>query len=81
VAACVNIVPRVESHYWWQGRLESGEELLLILKTTRDRLPELERVVRAHHPYDTPEFVALPIAAGSERYLRWIDDSVSPPPA
>lgn len=74
-AACVNLVPRIESHYWWQGRIESAKEVLLVMKTTRPRLADLERTVRANHPYDTPEFVVLPIGAGAERYLAWIDES------
>lgn len=76
VAACVNIVPGVESHYWWQGRLESSKDLLLMIKTTGSHLEELERLVRAGHPYDTPEFVVLGLEGGSERYLDWIDASV-----
>ncbi|MCI0745198.1 MAG: divalent-cation tolerance protein CutA [Verrucomicrobia subdivision 3 bacterium] len=75
VAACVNIVPRVESHYWWQGKVERGAELLLIIKTTRQRLAALEKCVLAAHPYDTPEFIVLPIAAGNRRYLEWISAS------
>jgi periplasmic divalent cation tolerance protein len=78
VAACVNIVPRIESHYWWQGRIESGLELLLIIKTTRARLAALEKVVLANHPYDTPEFLALPLQGGAEKYLAWLADSVRP---
>jgi periplasmic divalent cation tolerance protein len=76
LAACVNIVPRVESHYWWQGKLERGNELLLVIKTTTARLSALEKCVLANHPYDTPEFVVLPIAAGNRRYLEWISGSV-----
>ncbi len=78
MAACVNIVPRIESHYWWQGRIESGSELLLIIKTTRTRLAALEKVVLANHPYDTPEFVALPLQGGAEKYLAWLAASVRP---
>lgn len=77
LAACVNLLPKLESHYWWKGRIESSAERLLLIKTGRVRLPELEDVVRANHPYDTPEFVALPIHAGSQRYLGWIDDSLA----
>ena len=77
-AACVNIVPGLESHYWWQGRIESGRELLLIIKTTRARLAVLEKVVLANHPYDTPEFVVLPLDGGAEKYLAWLADSVCP---
>lgn len=75
-AACVNVVAGVESHYWWQGRIETSKERLLLMKTTRARLAELERVVLANHPYDTPEFVVLDLEAGSARYLDWIAASV-----
>lgn len=74
--ACANLVPRVESHYWWQGRLERGAEVLLVLKTTRARLAPLEKLVLARHPYDTPEFLVLPLQAGSARYLAWLGASV-----
>jgi periplasmic divalent cation tolerance protein len=74
--ACANLVPRVESHYWWQGRLERGAEVLLVLKTTRARLPALEKLVLARHPYDTPEFLVLPLQAGTARYLAWLGASV-----
>jgi periplasmic divalent cation tolerance protein len=77
VAACVNILPRLESHYWWQGKIEQGNELLLLIKTTRERLRKLEACVLANHPYDTPEFIVLPIQAGNKRYLAWISDSVN----
>ena len=75
-AACVNIIPRLESHYWWQGKLERGNELLLLMKTTTARLAALEKCVLANHPYDTPEFVVLPISSGNRRYLDWISASV-----
>jgi periplasmic divalent cation tolerance protein len=76
VAACVNIIPKLESHYWWQGKLERGNELLLLIKTTTARLGALEKCVLANHPYDTPEFVVLPISGGNRRYLDWISASV-----
>jgi periplasmic divalent cation tolerance protein len=77
LVACANLVPRLESHYWWEGRLESSREVLLILKTTRARLKSLEQLIAREHPYDTPEFIALPISRGSQRYLDWIRASVS----
>jgi periplasmic divalent cation tolerance protein len=77
LAACANILPKVESHYWWQGKTESSNELLIVFKTLQTKLPALERFVIAEHPYDTPEFVALPILAGSKRYLDWIAASVA----
>lgn len=75
-AACVNIIPRLESHYWWQGKVERGNELLLLIKTTSARLAALDKCVLANHPYDTPEFVVLPISSGNRRYFDWISASV-----
>lgn len=77
LAACVNIVAPIESHYWWQGKIESGKECLLILKTTRSRLGALEQCILKEHPYDTPEWLALALTTGTERYLTWLRDSVS----
>ena len=73
LAACANIVPAIESHYWWEGKLESSNEALLIFKTRQEMLPKLERIVRDVHSYATPEFVALPLIAGSRKYLAWIE--------
>ena len=72
LVACANLIPKIESHYWWQGTLESGAEVLILFKTTRARLAALERLVLAKHPYDTPEFIVLPIAVGNQRYLDWV---------
>jgi periplasmic divalent cation tolerance protein len=77
--ACANLVPRIESHYWWQGKIERGSEILLILKTTSARLAALEKIILAHHPYDTPEFVILPVVGGTKRYLDWLGQSCSSP--
>jgi periplasmic divalent cation tolerance protein len=74
--ACANLLPQLESHYWWQGKIETGKEVLLILKTTVARLPALQRLVVAKHPYDTPEFIVIPITSGNKRYLDWIAQSV-----
>ena len=70
--ACANLVPRIESHYWWQGKIESGDEVLLILKTQKAKLSALEKLILARHPYDTPEFLVLPLERGSKRYLGWL---------
>jgi periplasmic divalent cation tolerance protein len=73
--ACANLVPGVESHYWWQGKRERAAEVLLLLKATRRTLPELEQLILKLHPYDTAEFVVLPITHGSARYLDWWQQS------
>ena len=75
--ACANLVPRIESHYWWRGKIESGAEVLLVLKTTKMRLSKLEKLILVEHPYDTPEFLVVPLQAGAASYLRWLADSVS----
>jgi periplasmic divalent cation tolerance protein len=77
LAACANIVPQIESIYHWLGKIESGNEVLVIFKTTREKYPALEQRLRALHPYEVPEIVALEIEAGLPAYLDWIADSVS----
>ena len=77
LVACANLIPGIESHYWWQGKIECGSEVLLIMKTTSARLAALEDLVVAKHPYDTPEFVVLPINHGNQRYLDWVRGSVA----
>lgn len=77
LVACANLLPGVESHYWWQGKLEQSSEVLVVFKTTRQRLTALEARVRDLHPYDTPEFVVLPIDAGNEKYLAWVTDQAN----
>jgi periplasmic divalent cation tolerance protein len=74
--ACANLMPKIESHYWWQGKMESGAEVLLVCKTTKRKLAAFEKFIMAHHPYDTPEFVTLPLSKGTKRYLDWIVASV-----
>ena len=69
---CANLVPRIESHYWWQEKIESGAEVLLVLKTQKSKLAALEKLVLAKHPYDTPEFIVLPLSAGNKQYLDWL---------
>jgi periplasmic divalent cation tolerance protein len=72
--ACANLVPKIESHYWWQGKIERGAEVLLILKTTKSKLAALEKLVLAKHPYDTPEFLVLAPSTGSRKYLAWLEN-------
>jgi len=75
--ACVNIVPRVDSLFWWQDKLDSAQESLLIVKTKPSLLNEVTTLVKKIHSYDTPEIIALPIVGGNQDYLEWIGDSVS----
>ena len=72
LAACVNLLPRVQSVYRWQGAVESASEVPLLIKTTAGRYGELEAAIRALHPYDVPEIIALPIAQGLPAYLDWL---------
>ena len=72
LAACVNILPRVQSIYRWQGAVESAAEVPLLIKTTAAAYPALEAAIRENHPYDVPEIIALPITAGLPAYLNWV---------
>jgi periplasmic divalent cation tolerance protein len=77
LAACVNVVGGLESHYWWQGKLERAQECLLLIKTTRDQTRAVAEAVRAAHSYEVPEIIFVPIAGGERRYLKWLRQSVS----
>jgi len=72
LAACVQILPEMESVYRWQGKIERQAEVLLIAKTTIGKFDDLEREVRALHSYDTPEIIAIPVVTGSAPYLEWL---------
>lgn len=78
LAACVNLVPGVASTYRWEGKVATDAERLLIVKTTRARLAEVEAAIREHHDYELPEVLVLPVAGGSAEYLRWIEESTRP---
>lgn len=77
LAACVNILGAIESVYRWEGKITRDREALMIIKTTDERYPELERRVRELHSYSIPEVVALKIEQGSAEYLKWLCDSMS----
>ncbi len=72
LAACVNILPRVQPIYRWQGAVESAVEVPLLIKTTAAAYPALEAAIRERHPYEVPEIIALPISAGLPAYLNWV---------
>ena len=75
LAACVNILPgAVTSIYRWKGKVESARERLLMIKTSRKHVAKLQQAVESLHSYEVPEFIAVPIAAGSRKYLRWMDE-------
>ncbi len=77
LVACVILLPGVESHYWWQGKVERSRECLMMMKTRRGRFGAIERAVKRLHSYAVPEIIALPLAAGQRDYLRWVDASLS----
>ncbi len=79
LAACVSILPAVESVYRWQEKVESADEALLLIKTTSERFPALQKKILELHSYDTPEIIALPIVTGLEKYLGWLGEQVSSP--
>jgi periplasmic divalent cation tolerance protein len=75
LAACVNIVPGITSYYRWGGNAQIGRELMLLIKTRSDNYKKVQEVIKEHHSYELPEVIALPIGAGDEQYLKWIDES------
>ena len=75
-AACVSILPGVNSFFWWQGKIDSASEVLLVVKTKSGLLDDIVKLVKKLHSYDVPEIIALPIIGGNEEYLKWINDSV-----
>lgn len=76
LAACGNIVPGVTSIYRWEGAVQQDSEVMILFKTTRAMLPELMTRVAALHPYDVPEFLALPVTAGLDAYTKWVTANV-----
>lgn len=74
LAACANLVPAVESIFRWEGEVSREAEVLAVFKTTAARFGEFERELVARHPYDVPEVLALPVTAGCEAYLKWVED-------
>jgi len=78
LAACVNIIPKIESIYRWKGKVEASAECLLLIKTTADAFEHVRDALLELHSYELPECIALPIEAGSASYLQWLEESTSP---
>ncbi len=76
-AACVNIISEIDSLFWWEDKLDSAHESLLIVKTKASLLSEIIKLVKKAHSYDVPEIIALPVVGGNQDYLEWIDSSVT----
>jgi periplasmic divalent cation tolerance protein len=72
LAACVNVLAPCTSVYRWQGKVETATEIPVLIKTTRERYPALESAIRAHHPYELPEIIAVSLSAGLPAYLEWL---------
>jgi periplasmic divalent cation tolerance protein len=72
LAACVNILPSATSVYRWQGQVETASETIILIKTTMARYPDLETAIKAQHPYELPEIIAVPVSTGLAAYLDWV---------
>jgi len=73
LAACVNILDKVDSVFFWAGKIDQAKESLLVIKSKKEKLPQIIKLVRSLHSYEVPEIIALPIIAADMPYLRWID--------
>ena len=74
--ACANIIEGVQSVFWWQGKIDQAKETLIVLKSKQDLFKKIVKTVKAHHSYEVPEIIALPIIDGNPDYLKWIDEFV-----
>ncbi len=75
-AACVNIIDKIGSLFWWKGKVDRSKEALLVIKTRKDKLSRVIKIVKSTHSYEVPEIIAFPITGGEKHYLNWIDESV-----
>lgn len=76
VAACAQVIGPIDSTYWWKGKIESAQEWLCLMKTTKGKYAKLETAVRSIHPYEVPEIIATEIEIGGSDYLNWIKESI-----
>lgn len=74
LAACVNVIEDVRSLFWWQGKIDTAKEVLLIIKTRKSRLNKLTKKINSLHSYEVPEVIALPIISGNKKYLEWLNE-------
>jgi len=79
LAACVNIIDKIESVFWWQGKIDKAREVLLIIKSQKSKLTRIIKLVKSLHSYEVPEIIALPLIAGYKPYLDWLDESIRKP--
>ena len=76
LVACANIIDKLESVFWWEGKVDRAEEVLLVIKSKKEKLAKIIKRVRSLHSYQVPEIIALPIVGGYQPYLKWIDESL-----
>ncbi len=76
LVACVNIVDKVESFFWWKGKVDRARECWLIAKSAKSKLDKIIKIVKSLHTYEVPEIISLPVSGGNKNYLNWIDDSI-----
>lgn len=79
LAACVNIIPEINSLFWWQAKIDSASEVLLVIKSKQAKLTQIIKLVKSLHSYEVPEIIALPIIGGYKPYLRWLERSLGKP--
>lgn len=80
LAACVQVIGPLSSTYWWQDKVEEAQEYLCLIKTRHDRFEQVAAAIRAVHPYEVPEILAVPVASGSRDYLAWLDAVIGAAP-
>jgi periplasmic divalent cation tolerance protein len=77
LVACVNIVPAIRSIYWWKDAIQKDQEVLMIIKTAKEKFQQIEETIRSLHSYEVPEIISFPLENGSEGYLKWLADSLT----